>query len=153
MWTPNNFLWTLLKHDSRSSAGINTRLHHLLPISCYCVHGRLQVWGKSTKLQNHSGFKVVLMVSICAIAVYMNSLVFQKQNFPCMGSTMCWVWVSPVSVCMCRCSHPDCCRRCDDGGRFPRVLWCHPGVPVPIGNCELQSQLKATSGVQIIFNN
>ena len=35
-----------------------------------------------------------------------------------------------------RCLHPDCRRSRDDGCRFPRLLWCHPGVAMPSGNCE-----------------
>lgn len=73
---------------------------------------------------------------------------FKKQ------CTVCWVCVSPLSMCLSRCPHPDCCRRRDDGGWFPWVLWCHPGVPVPFGNCELHSQLKGPCGViDCIFIN
>lgn len=35
-------------------------------------------------------------------------------------------------VC-CRCVHPHCGRRADDGCWFFWMLWCHPGVPLHAG--------------------
>lgn len=48
------------------------------------------------------------------------------------------------SLCLSRCPHPDCSGRSDDGGRLPRLLWRHPGVPVSAGNGE--SHMKVLIG-------
>lgn len=85
------------------------------------------------------------MLLHAAINTVFAALLFLPVRVLYVQYSIClWILIGRflLSVCLSRCSHPDCCWCRDDGGRFPWLLWCHPRVSMSAGNCESQSHLK-----------